>query len=98
MYFTCEKAVNFFFGDTRANKIAKNLYRVYYLAPIVLFTNLQADILWALTDILSAVYVLITMTLILSRRKEIFRLFNDFWDRYIPAKNAGQDVPAGDLL
>lgn len=93
MYFTCEKAVNFFFGDTRANKIAKNLYRVYYLAPIVLFTNLQADILWALTDILSAVYVLITMTLILSRRKEIFRLFNDFWDRYIPAKNAGQDVP-----
>lgn len=94
MYFTCEKAVNYFFGDTKANKIARPLYRLYYLAPIAAFSNLQADILWALTDILSAVYVIITTVLILSQRKELFRLFRDFWERYIPALNRGEKPEA----
>ena len=93
MYFTCEKAVNYFFGDTKANRIARPLYRIYYLAPIALFTNLQADLLWAMTDILSAVYVLITAILVLSQRKELFRLFWDFWKRYLPALKRGEKVP-----
>ncbi|WP_371367484.1 Amino-acid carrier protein AlsT [Sporomusa rhizae] len=90
MYYSCEKAVNYFFGDSKSTRIVTYTYMVYYILPILFFSNMQADLLWAATDLLSAIYVLITLTLIYGKKREIFRLFNDFWDRFIPAINRGE--------
>ena len=91
MYYTCEKSVNYAFGDTKTNKKMMPVYMIYYMIPCVILYKLEADVLWAFTDILSAVYVLITIFIIVARHKEIFRLFDDFWKRYIPAKEKGEN-------
>lgn len=43
----------------------------------------------AATDLLSAVYVIVTLIFIYSKRKEIMRLYNDFC-RFIPALKRGE--------
>ncbi len=91
MYYSCEKSVNYAFGDTKANRRAVRIYMVYYMIPCVVLYNIKADSLWAMTDILSAVYVIITMIFIYSKHKEIIRLFKDFWFRFIPAKERGEN-------
>lgn len=93
MYYTCEKSVNYAFGDTKANKLFMPIYKFYYLLPCVIFYDVQADVLWAFTDILSALYVAITLFIIIARHKEIFRIFDDFWGRYLPAKERGENPP-----
>ncbi|MCR5771867.1 MAG: amino acid carrier protein [Butyrivibrio sp.] len=93
MYYTCEKSVNYAFGDTNTNKKMMPVYMIYYMVPCVVLYRLEADVLWAFTDILSAVYVLITVFIIIAKHKEIFRLFDDFWKRYIPAKEKGENPP-----
>lgn len=90
MYYSCAKSINYAFGDTKANKIANYVYIVYYMVPCLLFYNVQADLLWAFTDILSACYILITLFFIYAKRKVIFALFHDFWDRFIPALERGE--------
>lgn len=90
MYYSCAKSVNYVFGDTKANKVASYVYMVYYMLPCLLFYNVQADLLWAFTDILSALYVLITLFFIYAKRKVIFGLFQDFWDRFLPALDRGE--------
>ena len=69
------------------------IYIVYFMLPCVIFYNIEAEALWAFTDILSALYVCITVFIIVAKRKEIFRLFDDFWNRYLPAKEAGENPP-----
>ncbi len=91
MYYTCEKSVNYAFGDSSTNKKMMNFYKIYYLIPCVIFYNVQADILWALTDILSAVYVAITLFIIAAKHKEIFRIFDDFYKRFLPACERGEN-------
>ena len=61
---------------------------------LALFSQLEAALLWAMADILSAIYVIVTLILISTQRKEIFRLFHDFWDRFIPAIKRGENVQA----
>lgn len=90
MYYSCAKSVNYAFEDSNANKIATPIYMVYYMLPCLLFYNIKADLLWAETDLLSAVYVIVTLIFIYSKRKEIMRLYNDFWDRFIPALKRGE--------
>ncbi len=90
MYYSCAKSVNYALGDTKANRIANYVYIVYYMIPCLLFYNVEADLLWAFTDILSAVYILITLFFIYSKRKMIFGLFDDFWKRFLPALNRGE--------
>ena len=53
MYYSCEKSVNYAFGDTKANRRATWVYMVYYMLPCVLFYNIEADTLWAMTDLLA---------------------------------------------
>ena len=89
----CEKSVNYAFGDTERNRKMMPIYIVYYMLPCVIFYNIEAEALWAFTDILSALYVCITVFIIVAKRKEIFRLFDDFWNRYLPAKEAGENPP-----
>ena len=93
MYYTCEKSVNYAFGDTPTNRKMMPLYMLYYMLPCVIFYNIKADVLWAFTDIISAMYVLITIFFIYSKHKEIFRLFDDFWKRYVPAQKRGENPP-----
>jgi AGCS family alanine or glycine:cation symporter len=93
MYYTCEKSVNYAFGDTERNRRMMPIYMIYYMLPCVIFYNIEADALWAFTDILSALYVLITVFIIVAKHKEIFRLFDDFWNRYLPEKEAGKNPP-----
>ena len=89
----CEKSVNYAFGDTERNRKMMPIYIVYFMLPCVIFYNIEAEALWAFTDILSALYVCITVFFIVAKRKEIFRLFDDFWNRYLPAKEAGENPP-----
>ena len=63
---------------------------VYYMLTCVLFYSIEADALWAMTDLLSAIYVIITLLFIYTQQKEIFRLFHDFRERFIPAKEQGE--------
>ena len=78
MYYSCTKSIDYAFGDTKANKIATPVYMVYYMLPCLFFYNIEADLLWAATDLISAMYVVITLVFIYAKRKEIFRLYNDF--------------------
>ena len=89
----CEKSVNYAFGDTERNRKMMPIYIVYFMLPCVIFYNIEAEALWAFTDILSDLYVCITVFIIVAKRKEIFRLFDDFWNRYLPAKEAGENPP-----
>ncbi len=91
MYYSCAKSVNYAFGDTTKNRYATFLYILYYMVPCVLFYNIQANTLWAMTDVLSAIYVGITILFIITQRKEIFRLVDDFWNRFLPAKEKGEN-------
>jgi AGCS family alanine or glycine:cation symporter len=93
MYYTCEKSVNYAFGDTALNRKIRPFYMIYYMIPCVVLYQIKANTLWAFTDILSAMYVAITLFIIAARHREIFRLFDDFWKRYLPAKESGQEVP-----
>ncbi|OYO76148.1 sodium:alanine symporter family protein, partial [Lachnotalea glycerini] len=93
MYYACEKSVNYALGDTKVNKFAMPIYMIYYLIPCLFFYNIKADVLWAFTDILTAAYVIITLIFIYAKRKEIFRLFDDFWYRFLPAQKRGENPP-----
>ncbi len=93
MYYSCEKSVNYAFGDTRRNQWATKIYMLYYMIPCVAMYDVKADALWAMTDILSAIYVFFTILFIITQRKEIMRLFNDFWFRYLPARKRGEHPP-----
>ncbi|WP_295364482.1 hypothetical protein [uncultured Succinivibrio sp.] len=46
-----------------------------------------------MTDILSAVYVAITLFIIVAKHKEIFRIFDDFYKRFLPAQERGENPP-----
>ena len=91
MYYSCTKSIDYAFGDTKANKFATPIYMVYYMIPCLLFYNMEADLLWAATDLISAMYVVITLIFIYSKKKEIVRLYNDCWNRFIPAIERGEN-------
>lgn len=93
LYYSCEKSINYIFGDSKYNKIAVKGYMIYFLIPIVFFSNLEANLLWTITDLISGMYIVITVVLIFANIKEIKRLFNDFWDRFLPAKERGENPP-----
>ncbi len=90
MYYSCSKSVDYAFGDTELNKKMTPVYMIYFIIPALAFYNLEADLLWAFTDLLSAGYVIVTLIFIYAKRKEIFRLYDDFWNRFIPAINRGE--------
>ena len=82
MYYASEKSVNYFFGDSKIGKFAIYGYMIYFIIPVIFFSNFDADLLWAATDLLSAIYVIVTLTLIYGKRKEIFRLYKDFYSKH----------------
>lgn len=93
MYYSCEKSINYAFGDTERNRVAVKIYMLYYMVPCVIMYDIKADALWAMTDILSAVYVMMTLLFVFTQQKEIMRLVKDFWDRYLQAYERGEHPP-----
>ena len=92
MYYSCSKSVNYAMGDTALNKKMTPVYMLYFIIPALVFYDLEADLLWAFTDLLSAGYVIVTLVFIYGKRKEIFRLYNDFWDRFLPTIQRGESL------
>jgi len=91
-YYVNEKSVNFIFGDTNANKIATKVWVVYFLLPVFL-AGADTGMLWMLTDMITIISVTASIIALIALRKEVLRLHNDFWDRYLPALEAGQNPP-----
>lgn len=87
MYYASEKSVNYFLGDSKKGKIGIYIYMIYFIIPVIFFSNFEAELLWAVTDLLSAIYVIVTLILIYGNRKEIFRLYNEFWDEKVKLKD-----------
>lgn len=87
MYYASEKSVNYFFGDSKKGKVGVYFYMIYFIIPVIFFSNFDADLLWAATDLLSAIYVIVTLTLIYGKRDEIFRLYNEFWNDNVENKD-----------
>ena len=92
MYYSCSKSVNYAMGDTALNKKMTPVYMLYFIIPALVFYDLEADLLWAFTDLLSAGYVIVTLVFIYGKRKEIFRLYNDLWDRFLPTIQRGESL------
>ena len=63
------KSINYAFGDTERNRVAVKIYMLYYMVPCVIMYDIKADALWAMTDILSAVYVMMTLLFVFTQQK-----------------------------
>lgn len=90
VYYSCEKSLDFIIGDKDMHKGLRYIFMAYYLLPLVFTPTVQVDFIWALQDLLSCVFVVTTAAMIINQRKEIIRLFNDFWYRYAPAVKDGE--------
>jgi alanine or glycine:cation symporter, AGCS family len=91
-YYGNEKSVNYIFGDTSTNKMMMKFFIAYFLLPIFL-SGADTGLLWLVTDTATIIGVVATIVIIWAMRKEILRLHNDFYDRYLPALEAGQNPP-----
>ena len=89
-YWQNEKSVNYLLGDKTNYKWVIWLWMAYYLIP-QFFAHLDANFLWAVADLTGVCNVLVTVTMIFCLRKEIFRLCDDFFNRYQPELLAGKN-------
>lgn len=91
LFYSCEKSLNFCLGKRRLTPVLKYAHICYYVLPLVFLSTLDVAAIWALQDLISAVFILLTVTLIIGNRKEIMRLFHDFFDNYLPALKRGEN-------
>jgi len=91
-YYANEKSVNYCFGDTALNKVMTKVFIVYFLAPMFL-AGADTGLLWLVTDTATIIGVVATLVIIWVLRGEILRLHNDFYDRYLPALERGENPP-----
>jgi AGCS family alanine or glycine:cation symporter len=91
-YYGNEKSVNYVFGDTQLNKVMTKVFIVYFLAPMFL-AGADTGLLWLVTDTATIIGVVATLVIIWVLRGEILRLHNDFYDRYLPALERGENPP-----
>jgi len=91
-YYANEKSVNYCFGDTALNRTMTKVFIVYFLAPMFL-AGADTGLLWLVTDTATIIGVVATIVIIWATRKEILRLHNDFYDRYLPALERGEKPP-----
>jgi len=91
-YYGGQKSVNFLFGDTGANLLAMRFWFVYYLVPIFL-AGADTGLLWIVTDTMMIIGVTSGIAALIALRKVVLGLHNDYWYRYLPALNAGENPP-----
>ncbi len=89
-YYRNEKSLNFLIGDNKNLKWLIYVWMAYFIIP-QFFGFLNADFIWAIADTSSILNILITAVLIIGTHKEVFRLGNDFFDRYNPLVKAGKN-------
>lgn len=91
-YYGGQKSVNFLFGDTRANSLAMRFWFFYYLLPIFL-AGADTGLLWVVTDSMMIIGVSSGIAALIALRRVVLDLHNDYWYRYLPALDAGENPP-----
>ena len=66
------------------------IWIAYYCIPQFL-GSLGADVAWLLADFSGVFNIICTVTILFVLRKEVFRLGNDFFERFLPAKERGEN-------
>ncbi|MCI2057981.1 MAG: amino acid carrier protein [Oscillibacter sp.] len=90
MYYASENTFKYLIGDNKYTRLGCYLYMVYFIVPVVVFSDFDAALLWSASDMLAIFYIIVSCLLIILKGKEINRLFNDFTDRYLPALKRGE--------
>lgn len=91
IFYSCEKCLDMIVGDKKVTKTLRYIHIAYFLLPIIFLSTMQVEFIWALQDLISCAFIFITAILVFGNRKEIMRLFHDFFDRYIPAVERGEN-------
>ena len=89
-YYNGEKQVNFLAGDTRLNRIAMWAFIVYFIGPMV-FAGADTGLLWLISDSVLIISVVASLICLFFLRKVVVDLHYDFWDRYLPALERGEN-------
>lgn len=89
-YYANEKSVNFLAGDTALNKTATWIFIAYFLGPIFL-AGADTGLLWLVTDTMTIIGVVAALACLIALRKVVVELHYDFWDRYLPALERGEN-------
>jgi AGCS family alanine or glycine:cation symporter len=89
-YYANEKSVNFLAGDTSLNKTATWLFIAYFLGPIFL-AGADTGLLWLVTDTMTIIGVCAAIACLIALRKVVVELHYDFYDRYLPALERGEN-------
>ncbi len=90
LYYAAENTVKYLIGDNKFTRIGCKIYMAYFLIPAAFFSHMDSALLWALMDILSFVFVIASCFVIVGKWREIKSMFDDFYDRYLPAYNRGE--------
>ena len=91
-YYNAEKGVNFLLGDSKLNRTVMWIYMAYYLGP-QFFAGADTGLLWMITDTILIISVASSIAALLLLRKPVVEMHYDFWDRYLPALEAGENPP-----
>ena len=89
-YYVNEKSVNFLAGDTDRNRTATWIFIAYFLAPIFL-AGADTGLLWVVTDTVTIISVVAALLCLVFLRHEVVKMHNDFWNRYLPALEKGEN-------
>ena len=84
-------SLNYLLGEKKNNKIIFYIWVAYYTLPQFL-GGFDADLAWLLADFSGVFNIICTCTILFVLRKEVFRLGKDFFERFLPAKERGEDV------
>lgn len=85
-------SLDYLLGNKKNNKVIFYIWVAFYSLPQFL-GGFDADLAWLLADFSGVFNIICTCTILFVLRKEVFRLGKDFFERYLPAKDRGEDVP-----
>lgn len=77
-------------NNLKAEKIIMMIWTLYYCLPQFLGT-LDAEFLWAVADASGVFNIICTITILFALRKEAVAVCRDFFERYLPAYERGEN-------
>jgi alanine or glycine:cation symporter, AGCS family len=77
-------------GTRALNRTAMWLFIAYFLGPIFL-AGADTGLLWLVTDTMTIIGVCAAIACLVALRKVVVELHNDFWHRYLPALEKGEN-------
>ncbi len=90
MYYSQEKRLNFFFGDTPLMKKIILVWKPLFIFFMIFGSRVDTGKIWAINDFTQIIGIVSNVFCLTMLRKEIVRLANDFYERYIPELDAGK--------